>query len=88
MSTKPPADPYIEAQIARTLRPYAGVAPPALLQTMREELELALRTHPVAAGLVGALRDRGAPLASAEVPLDTAASEDDNDDQAGKRGGA
>jgi hypothetical protein len=86
MPTKPPLDPYIEAQIERTLRPYVGVAPPALLQTMREELELALRKHPVAAGLVGALRDRGAPLASAEVPRDGA--EDDNDDQAGKPGGA
>jgi hypothetical protein len=84
MSTKPPLDPYIEAQIERTLRPYVGVAPPALLQTMREELELALRTHPVASGLVGALRDRGAPLASAEVPRDEAPNEDD--DQAGKPG--
>jgi hypothetical protein len=82
MSTKPPADPYIEAQIERTLRPYVGVAPPALLQTMREELELALRTHPVAAGLVGALRDRGAPLATADVPRNESAHDDD--DQAGK----
>jgi hypothetical protein len=90
MSKKPPLDPYIEAQIERTLRPYLGVAPPALLQTMREELELALRTHPVAAGLVGALRDRGAPLASAEVPREGADSNGDgtneNDDQAGKPG--
>ena len=84
MSTKPPLDPYIEAQIERTLRPYVGVAPPALLQTMREELELALRTHPVAAGLVGALRNRGAPLASAEVPRDEAANKDENDEQTGK----
>jgi hypothetical protein len=57
---------------------------------MREELELALRTHPVAAGLVGALRDRGAPLASAEVPREGADSNGDgtneNDDQAGKPG--
>ena len=85
MPQKPPLDPYIEAQIERTLRPFVGVAPPALFQTMREELELALRTHPVAAGLVGALRDRGAPLASAEVPREGAASDDD---QAGNPEGA
>jgi hypothetical protein len=86
MPAKPPLDPYIEAQIERTLRPYLGVAPPALLQTMREELELALRTHPVAAGLVGALRDRGAPLASAEVPREGA--DDEDEDQAGEPEGA
>ena len=31
-------DPVIEAQIARTLAPYQGIATPGMLETMREQL--------------------------------------------------
>ena len=56
-----PKDPLIEAQIERTLRPYRRIATPAMLETMREQLELMLTTHPTAMGLLDALRERAEP---------------------------
>lgn len=79
---KKPKDPLIEAQIERTLRPYRGIATPAMLETMREELEEMLTAHPTAMALLNQLRERPAPLASAEVPR---AGADDNAD-GGKEG--
>jgi hypothetical protein len=70
-----PKDPIIEAQIERTLKPYIGVATPEMLQTMREELEEMLTTHPTAVGLLNQLRDRAAPLASGDVPKEGAEPE-------------
>jgi hypothetical protein len=58
---KKPKDPIVEAQIARTLRKFAGISTPAMLETMREELEVLLTSHPVAVGLVEQLRDHAAP---------------------------
>jgi hypothetical protein len=62
------ADPLVEAKIQRALKPYLGVAPPSLLQTMRETLEDALTTHPVAVGLLDRARKRPEPDRSGDVP--------------------
>jgi hypothetical protein len=84
MSTKDnePRDPYVEAQIERTLEPYKAITPPAMLETMREELRLMLTTDPNAVALLNQLRERGAPLATTErlkdgvePPADTGAKE-------------
>jgi hypothetical protein len=68
MSTppKPPRDPFIEAEIERSIQPYVGLAPPALLEAMRDTLRDALTTHPVAKGLIGHLRNRPAPNVSGD----------------------
>jgi hypothetical protein len=65
---KKPIDPLIEAQIERTLLRYRGIATPLMLDTMREELEEMLTTHPLAVGMLDQLRDRPVPLASEDVP--------------------
>ena len=70
---KPPKDPFREAQIESSLKPYLDIAPPAVLDAMRASLEAALTTHPVAVGLVKQLRDHAAPNVSGEeVPGDAA----------------
>lgn len=70
-NVKPPPDPFIEAQIESSLKPYLDIAPPAVLEAMRASLEAALTTHPVAVGLVKQLRDHAAPNVSGEeVPGD------------------
>jgi hypothetical protein len=75
-NVKPPTDPFIEAQIESSLKPYLGIAPPAVLEAMRASLEAALTTHPVAVGLIKQLRDRAAPNASGEeVPGDAAGAQ-------------
>jgi hypothetical protein len=56
-----PKDPLVEAQIERTLRKFAAVSTPAMLETMREELEELLTTHPVAAGLLEQRREHAPP---------------------------
>jgi hypothetical protein len=68
MSTppKPPRDPFIETEIERSIQPYIGLAPPALLEAMRDALRDALETHPVAKGLIGHLRHRTAPRVSGD----------------------
>jgi hypothetical protein len=74
MSTppKPPMDPIVEAQIERSLSRYAGLVPPEMMATMREVLEDALTTHPVAVKLVDHLRERVAPDTSGTVPKEGA----------------
>ena len=64
--TKPPDDPFLEAQIESSLAPYRGIAPPAVLKAMRASLERALTTHPVAVGLIKQLRDHAAPQVSGD----------------------
>lgn len=75
MSTppKPPLDPIVEAQIERSVSRYAALVPPEMLATMREILEDALTTHPVAVKLVDNLRERAAPDMSGTVVKDGAA---------------
>jgi hypothetical protein len=75
--SKAPKDPFIEAQIESSLRPYLGIAPPALLLAMRESLETALTTHPVAVGLLKQLRDRAAPQKSGDEPREGVDVEDE-----------
>jgi hypothetical protein len=77
-------DPLIEAQIERTLKPYIGKATPAMLQTMREELEEMLSTHPVAVGLLNQFRETASPLTSGDTPREGAEPEDKVD--GGKEG--
>ena len=74
MSTlpKPPLDPIVEAQIERSLARYVGLVPDAMMATMRDVLEDALTTHPVAVKLVDHLRERVAPDTSGVVPKDGA----------------
>jgi hypothetical protein len=65
---KPALDPIVEAQIARSLSRYAGLVTPEMLATLREVLEDALTTHPVALKLVDSLRERAAPDVSGTAP--------------------
>jgi hypothetical protein len=65
---KPVLDPIVEAQIARSLARYAGLVTPEMMATLREVLEDALTTHPVALKLVDSLRERAVPDASGTVP--------------------
>ncbi len=65
---KPALDPIVEAQIERSLSRYAGLVTPEMMATLREVLEDALTTHPVALKLVDSLRERTAPDASGTVP--------------------
>lgn len=62
-----PKDPFIEAQIEESLKPYLGITPPAVLAAMRASLEAALTTHPVAVGLINQLRERAAPHVSGDA---------------------
>ena len=67
MSTEKPAiDPFIAEQVEASLKPYLGIAPPAVLAAMRASLEAALTTHPVARGLVKQLRDHAVPKVSGD----------------------
>ena len=75
---------FIEAQIARTLKPYEGIATPEMIAQMREQLGDMLATHPVAVGLVEQLVERASPMVTGEVPRD--AAEADNAAEGGKGG--
>ena len=75
---------FIEAQIARTLKSYQGIATPEMIAQMREQLGEMLATHPVAVGLVDQLVQRASPMASGEVPRDAAEADDAAD---GGKGG-
>jgi hypothetical protein len=78
-------DPFIEARIESALRPYVGIAPPALLLAMRESLESALTTHPFATRLIRQLSDHAAPKVSGEdVPRDGAQEEKKSSGEEGK----
>jgi hypothetical protein len=76
-----PNDPLIEAQIERTLSRYRGIATPAMLVTMAENLRLMLTTHPVAVGLLEQLRDHPGP-----APLQTEDGEPADTADGGKEG--
>jgi hypothetical protein len=65
---KPVHDSIVEAQIERSLSRYAGLVTPEMMATLREVLEDALTTHPVALKLVDSLRPRAVPDASGTVP--------------------
>jgi hypothetical protein len=67
---EPHPDPIIEADIQRALKPYAGMAPPSLLQTMRETMEEALETDPRAIALRERIRARAVPDKSGDGPKD------------------
>jgi hypothetical protein len=95
--TKPPTptppapqttEQQVQAQIERSLRPWVGRVPPATLARMRANLEEALTTHPVATGLLGALRERGVEVVQITGPRlrDGAdAADEDDDDTSGSR---
>ena len=59
-------DAYIEAQVARAIQPYVGIAPPALLEIMRLGLEDSLRTYEPAVAMIDQLAARAAPNFSGE----------------------
>jgi len=62
MSTADAAeDPILEGEIERAMEPYKDMFPDAVLQTMREILAHALRTHPVGSELLNRVRPRSAP---------------------------
>jgi hypothetical protein len=83
--SKPLKDPFIEAQIEASLKPYVGLAPPSVLAAMRLTLEKALLTHPVAVGLTKQLREQAAPYQSTEILRDGV---DTDEDKSGGQGGA
>jgi hypothetical protein len=67
MSTPPPDDPFLEAEIDRALGPYRRKGfPPAALEEMKRVLRLALLSHPRAQYLIDRLRPR-AEKASGKV---------------------
>jgi hypothetical protein len=74
-----PTDPYVEAQVERTLAPYKAITPPFMLETMREELRLMLTTDPNAVALLNQLRESGAPLATTERVKDGVEPQDEAD---------
>ena len=51
-----PDDPYVLAEVERALGPYRGLIAPEVFETMRENLVLALTTHPTGARLIAAAR--------------------------------
>ena len=67
-----PLDPLVAAEVERALSPYVGLVPPDVLQTMREVLEDALTTHPVAMKLLDHLRERVAQEVSGTIPKEGA----------------
>jgi hypothetical protein len=73
---KSPRDAFILAEVERALALYRGLVPPALLETMRETLEDALRSHPVAVGLIDQLSERAAPQRSDDLPREGVAQLD------------
>jgi len=83
---KPALDPIVEAQIARSLARYANLVTPTMMATLRDVLEDALTTHPVALKLVDSLRERAVSDASRTVPK--AGVEPTRDAKAGGNNGA
>jgi hypothetical protein len=75
-----PTDPYVEAQIERTLAKYKAISTPAMLETMREELRRMLTTDPNAVALLGMLRESGVPIATTERVKDGVELPDEADD--------
>jgi hypothetical protein len=69
---KPAKDPLVEAELERALQRYVGLVPPAMLETMRDILEDALTSHPVAVKLLDHLRERPAEDASGPRPKEGA----------------
>ena len=63
-------DPIVEAQIARTLAPYKCIATPAMLKTMRDQLEEMLTTDPLAVAMMEQLRDHAVPDRSGDNPVE------------------
>jgi hypothetical protein len=57
-SPKPAQDPLVEAEIQRALAPYVALLSPDALAIMRDVLEDALTTHPVAVKLLDHIRER------------------------------
>ncbi len=83
-----PLDPIVEAEVERAISPYVGLLPPEVLKTMREVLEDALTTHPVAMKLIDHLRERVAPDASGTIPKEGAEPRRDEKAKAGGDEGA
>ena len=77
-------DPLVEAQIQRSLRPFVGKVPPAMLARMRANLEEALTTHPTAIALLDSLRDGGPRrMISGQRLRDGVEVEEDDDEASG-----
>ena len=78
----------VQAQIERSLRPWVGRVPPAVLACMRANLEEALATHPVATALLGSLRERATSEAEGTGPRPTegtAVTDDGSEEASGTR---
>nr|AYM54433.1 hypothetical protein [Phaselicystis flava] len=78
----PEEEAFIQAEIARAMKPYLGVAPPQLLATMRATLEEQMRTHPVMLGMMKQLVarkpvDRSGDVPNEAVPPDAKAGGED-----------
>jgi hypothetical protein len=76
----------VQAQIERSLRPWVGRVPPAVLARMRANLEEALTMHPVATALLSSLRERVVSAAEGTGPRrsdGTAAADDDDQGASG-----
>ena len=59
----------MQAEIELALEPYRKIAPAALIPTLREGLERALRTHPVPRQLLRAFAPRPAGIVSGDAPV-------------------
>jgi hypothetical protein len=66
----------MEEEIELALAPYREMAPPQLLATMRENLEAALRSHPVPRELIRVMAKPKAVDTSGEVPRGDGAAQD------------
>ncbi len=67
MPNAPEREPVLDALVERALAPYRDLLPAATIAVMREELELAYTTHPVAARLIARIRERAPTVESEEL---------------------
>lgn len=59
----------LQEEIELALAPYKGVAPPALLKTMREVLEKGLRTHAAPVALLHRMAGQALPVQESAAVL-------------------
>jgi hypothetical protein len=78
----------LEETIEEAMRPYVGVLPPEGLKTMRDILEDALTTHPVALEALAELEGQPAADRSGTRPRDPGAEDDHDGGETGTKGGA
>jgi hypothetical protein len=81
-----PLDPIVEETIRLAMEPYIGVLPPAGLQSMRDALEDALTTHPVALEALAALEKRPTVDRSGTRRRDDGEDDGEDEDSGGEEG--